>query len=135
MISGVKPREKKKFITELQNDQNIVAMVGDGINDAAALASSHVAIAMGGGVGAASEVSSVVLLGNRLSQVPINIILVVHSEYLFHQMVHLLSLKFLHIKNRGADSILHMYMIIIFCFLFISIHIYIYILYLIEYVI
>lgn len=85
MISGVKPREKKKFITELQNDQNIVAMVGDGINDAAALASSHVGIAMGGGVGAASEVSSVVLLGNRLSQVPINnITLVVHSEHLFH---------------------------------------------------
>ncbi|KAL6213800.1 hypothetical protein ACLB2K_013240 [Fragaria x ananassa] len=68
VISGVKPREKKKFITELQNDQNIVAMVGDGINDAAALASSHVGIAMGGGVGAASEVSSIVLLGNRLSQ-------------------------------------------------------------------
>ncbi|PQQ01088.1 copper-transporting ATPase PAA1 chloroplastic [Prunus yedoensis var. nudiflora] len=69
VISGVKPREKKKFITELQKNQNIVAMVGDGINDAAALASSHVGIAMGGGVGAASEVSSIVLLGNRLSQV------------------------------------------------------------------
>ncbi|KAM2040629.1 hypothetical protein ACFX16_034537 [Malus domestica] len=68
VISGVKPTEKKKFIMELQKDQNIVAMVGDGINDAAALASSHVGIAMGGGVGAASEVSSIVLLGNRLSQ-------------------------------------------------------------------
>lgn len=69
MLSEVKPDEKKKFINELQKDKNIVAMVGDGINDAAALASSHVGIALGGGVGAASEVSSIVLMRNQLSQV------------------------------------------------------------------
>ncbi|WCJ41993.1 Copper-exporting P-type ATPase [Euphorbia peplus] len=68
VLAGVKPDEKKRFITELQNDKNVVAMVGDGINDAAALASSHVGVAMGEGVGAASEVSSIVLTGNRLSQ-------------------------------------------------------------------
>ncbi|CAL0308176.1 unnamed protein product [Lupinus luteus] len=68
VLSGVKPDEKKKFINELQKDQNIVAMVGDGINDAAALASSHIGIALGGGVGAASEVSSIVLMRNQLSQ-------------------------------------------------------------------
>jgi Cu+-exporting ATPase len=69
VVSGVKPDDKQKFITELQKGQSIVAMVGDGINDAAALASSDIGIAMGGGVGAASEVSSIVLMGNRLSQV------------------------------------------------------------------
>ncbi|KAL6545798.1 Polyamine N-acetyltransferase 1 [Orobanche gracilis] len=68
VLYGVKPDEKKKFIISLQEGQNIVAMVGDGINDAAALASSHVGIAIGGGVGAASEVSSIVLMQNRLSQ-------------------------------------------------------------------
>lgn len=68
-MHGVKPEEKKKFISRLQADQNIVAMVGDGINDAAALALSHVGVAIGGGVGAASEVSSIVLMQNRLSQV------------------------------------------------------------------
>ncbi|GFY89401.1 P-type ATP-ase 1 [Actinidia rufa] len=68
VICGVKPDEKKKFIRKLQKSQSVVAMVGDGINDAAALASSHVGVAMGGGVGAASEVSSIVLMGNRLSQ-------------------------------------------------------------------
>ncbi|KAL2937285.1 Copper-transporting ATPase PAA1 chloroplastic [Bienertia sinuspersici] len=69
VFSGVKPDQKKKFINQLQSNKNIVAMVGDGINDAAALASSHVGVAMGGGVGAASEVSSIVLMGNRLTQV------------------------------------------------------------------
>ncbi|XP_020090350.1 copper-transporting ATPase PAA1, chloroplastic isoform X2 [Ananas comosus] len=68
VIAAVKPHEKKKFISKLQEDQKVVAMVGDGINDAAALASSHIGIAMGEGVGAASDVSSVVLMGNRLSQ-------------------------------------------------------------------
>lgn len=66
---GVKPDEKSKFVSGLQMDQKVVAMVGDGINDAAALASSHVGVAIGGGVGAASDVSSVVLMQNRLSQV------------------------------------------------------------------
>ncbi|XP_042061598.1 copper-transporting ATPase PAA1, chloroplastic-like [Salvia splendens] len=68
VLYGVKPDEKKNFISKLQEGQNVVAMVGDGINDAAALASSHVGIAIGGGVGAASEVSSIVLMQNRLSQ-------------------------------------------------------------------
>lgn len=69
VLYGVKPDQKKMFISRLQEDQNIVAMVGDGINDAAALASSHVGVAIGGGVGAASEVSSIVLMHNKLSQV------------------------------------------------------------------
>ncbi|XP_010526998.1 PREDICTED: copper-transporting ATPase PAA1, chloroplastic isoform X3 [Tarenaya hassleriana] len=68
VIAGVKPGEKKRFINELQKTRKGVAMVGDGINDAAALASSDVGVAMGGGVGAASEVSPIVLMSNRLSQ-------------------------------------------------------------------
>ncbi|KAK8311150.1 hypothetical protein V6Z11_D02G229900 [Gossypium hirsutum] len=68
VLSQVKPDEKRKFVSELQENQNVVAMVGDGINDAAALASAHIGVAMGGGVGAASDVSSIVLMGNRLSQ-------------------------------------------------------------------
>ncbi|KAK9007817.1 hypothetical protein V6N11_074734 [Hibiscus sabdariffa] len=68
VISEVKPDEKRNFVSQLQKNQNVVAMVGDGINDAAALASAHIGVGMGGGVSAASEVSSIVLMGNRLSQ-------------------------------------------------------------------
>ncbi|KAG6492140.1 hypothetical protein ZIOFF_047090 [Zingiber officinale] len=68
VLYEVKPEMKNRFISELQKEKQIVAMVGDGINDVAALASADVDIVMGEGVGVASDVSSVVLLGNKLSQ-------------------------------------------------------------------
>ncbi|KAL2609919.1 hypothetical protein R1flu_028492 [Riccia fluitans] len=69
VFADVKPQGKAEYILQLQKQDKKVAMVGDGVNDAAALAQSDVGIAMGGGVGAASEVASVVLTGDKLTQV------------------------------------------------------------------
>ena len=66
IFSRVMPGEKAKKIEELRQKGRVVAMVGDGINDAPALATAHVGLVMGSGTDVAMETGDVVLMNGRL---------------------------------------------------------------------
>jgi Cu+-exporting ATPase len=61
------PAAKLELVTETQNQGHFVAMIGDGINDAAALAKAHLSLAMGTGADVAASAADIVLLRSTMA--------------------------------------------------------------------
>lgn len=69
VVAGMLPEQKALYVKELQQQGEVVAMIGDGINDSAALAQADVSIAMGHGSDIAMDVAAMTIISDDLNRI------------------------------------------------------------------
>ena len=69
IISRARPMDKKRLVEALQKKNQVVAVTGDGTNDAPALRAAHVGLSMGDGTSVAKEASDITIIDNSFSSI------------------------------------------------------------------
>ena len=83
--AGASPEDKQKQIQTLQTQGKLVAMAGDGINDAAALTQADIGIAMGSGTQVAMESADITLAGGNFKNIPVALTLGKQTSQIIRQ--------------------------------------------------
>ncbi|TYB31555.1 MAG: cadmium-translocating P-type ATPase [Candidatus Mcinerneyibacterium aminivorans] len=83
-FAEVLPHEKQKKIEQIQKQKNFVAMTGDGVNDAPALAKADVGIAIGSGTDVAAETADIILVNSNPEDV---VSLIKFGKKTYHKMI------------------------------------------------